>query len=101
MISATAGLAVGLLLGARHALDPDHLAAISTVVAEERAAARAARAGALWGLGHTLALLVFGLALAAARVQLPPAVAELFVVAMPVALGVRALVRAPRAHTHP
>jgi hypothetical protein len=50
------GTLLGLLIGARHALEADHLAAVSTLVARERDPRLAARLGALWGLGHTLAL---------------------------------------------
>src|SRR6185503_4194197 len=54
------GWLLGVLLGMRHALEPDHLAAVSTLVARERSAFRAALLGAWWGIGHTLALLVVG-----------------------------------------
>src|SRR5215213_305458 len=55
-------LLVALLLGLRHATDPDHIAAVTTLVAStrERAARRAAQLGAWWGLGHALTLIVFG-----------------------------------------
>jgi high-affinity nickel permease len=53
MISALVILSLGLLLGVRHATDPDHIIAVSTIVSRERSLARAARIGALWGLGHT------------------------------------------------
>ena len=56
-------LAVAVLLGLRHATDPDHLAAVSTLVAggRERAASRAGELGLAWGLGHALTLFTFGL----------------------------------------
>ena len=56
-------VAVSVLLGLRHASDPDHLAAVTTMIAsgKERAARRAARLGFTWGLGHATSLLVFGL----------------------------------------
>ena len=47
----------GLVLGMRHALDPDHLAAVSTLVAERRRSSSGAVLGSLWGVGHTAALL--------------------------------------------
>ncbi len=95
----------------RHALEPDHLAAVSTLVARERGSARAAFLGACWGLGHTAALLAVGLVLVVLRAELPAGVADLFeffVAVMLVALGVRALVLAwrqghsgpPHAHHH-
>jgi hypothetical protein len=90
---------LGSLLGARHALEPDHLAAVSTLVAHERDGYKAAWLGACWGAGHTLTLVASGAALVALRTQMPPAVAtvfELFVAVMLVGLGVRAIVVAAR-----
>jgi high-affinity nickel-transport protein len=52
-----------LLLGMRHATDPDHVIAVTTIVSSERSLSRAARIGALWGLGHTLTILVVGSAI--------------------------------------
>src|ERR1700687_5031970 len=51
---------LGSLLGMRHALEPDHLAAVSTLVTGERSSSRAAFLGACWGLGHTLTLVTAG-----------------------------------------
>ena len=44
----------------RHATDPDHVIAVTTIVTSERSLAKAARIGALWGLGHSLTILVVG-----------------------------------------
>jgi hypothetical protein len=54
---------VSVLLGLRHASDPDHLAAVTTMIAsgKERATRRAARLGFTWGLGHATSLFAFGL----------------------------------------
>ena len=56
-------LAVAVLLGLRHATDPDHLVAVTTLVVggRERAARRAGELGLAWGLGHAATLFVFGL----------------------------------------
>lgn len=56
-------IAVGILLGLRHATDPDHLAAVTTLVAggSKRSARAAGRLGLAWGLGHATTLLLFGL----------------------------------------
>jgi hypothetical protein len=56
-------LAVAVLLGLRHATDPDHLVAVTTLVAggPERAARRAGQLGLAWGLGHAATLIAFGL----------------------------------------
>jgi hypothetical protein len=49
-----------LLLGMRHATDPDHIVAVTTIVTRERSVAKAAGIGAVWGLGHTITLLIVG-----------------------------------------
>src|SRR6478672_3892437 len=49
-----------LLLGMRHATDPDHVVAVTTIVSRERSAWTAGAIGALWGVGHTLTILVGG-----------------------------------------
>ncbi|MCC7415757.1 MAG: urease accessory protein [Acidobacteria bacterium] len=94
---ATAGL--GSLLGLRHALEPDHVAAVSTLMTSERSSGRAALLGVFWGLGHTAALVAVGLALVVFRAELPPALADLFellVAFMLVGLGARAVCTAAR-----
>lgn len=90
---------LALLLGLRHASEPDHIAAVSTIVAGARDARRAATIGAFWGLGHTLALLLAGGLVLVLRQQLTPRSAELFelgVAAMLLVLGLRSLERAAR-----
>jgi hypothetical protein len=69
-------VAVSILLGLRHAGDPDHLAAVTTMIAsgKERAARRAARLGFTWGLGHATSLFVFGLPVILYSAYLPTAV---------------------------
>jgi hypothetical protein len=67
-----AGCALGALLGARHATEPDHLAAIAALVTRVRSPWRGAVLGAFWGLGHMFALLAFGGALVALGRVLPP-----------------------------
>ena len=49
-----------LLLGMRHATDPDHIVAVTTIVTRERSVAKAAGIGAVWGIGHTITLLIVG-----------------------------------------
>ena len=85
---------LGSLLGMRHAFEPDHLAAVTTLVSRERSSVRAALLGAWWGLGHTLALVVVGTILVIVRADLPAPVAELFelgVALMLIVLGLRAI----------
>lgn len=52
--------ALGFFLGMRHATDPDHVIAVSTIVARHRTVTGASLIGALWGVGHTLTILVVG-----------------------------------------
>ena len=52
--------ALGFFLGMRHATDPDHVIAVSTIVTRARGAKRAALIGAVWGVGHTLTILIVG-----------------------------------------
>jgi ABC-type nickel/cobalt efflux system permease component RcnA len=97
MLVTLAGLLLGLLQGVRHAFEPDHLAAVSTLVADRRTARSPLLIGAAWGLGHTLMLLVVGVVVLALRARIPAMVeevCELLVAAMLIALGARALVRA-------
>jgi hypothetical protein len=88
------GSGLGSLLGMRHALEPDHLAAMTTLVSRERSSLRAALLGAWWGIGHTLALIAVGTALVAVRAELPAAVSDAFefgVALMLIALGIRSI----------
>jgi len=57
-----------LLLGMRHATDPDHIVAVTTIVSRERSVAKAAWIGVVWGIGHTITLLVVGGAIIAFKV---------------------------------
>jgi high-affinity nickel-transport protein len=60
MTSGMAILAIGFVLGMRHATDPDHVIAVSTIVSRERSILKAGLIGILWGVGHTLTILVVG-----------------------------------------
>src|SRR4051812_1706946 len=75
---ATLGLVavVAVVLGFRHASDPDHLAAVTTLIAtgRDRAAGAAARLGLSWGLGHAASLFAFGLPIVVFKTYLPDAV---------------------------
>ena len=95
-------LLVATLLGLRHATDPDHLAAVTALMASgrENARRRAAALGAWWGLGHALTLVVFGVPILLFEAYLPELVqrgAETAVAALIVFLAVRLLVRNPLA----
>jgi high-affinity nickel permease len=91
-------LLVATMLGLRHAADPDHIAAVTTLVASgrERAARSAARLGAWWGLGHAVTLVAFGLPILLVERYLPARVqqgAETAVAALIVFLAIRLLLR--------
>jgi ABC-type nickel/cobalt efflux system permease component RcnA len=105
-------LLVAILLGLRHATDPDHVAAMTTLIASgrERAARSAARLGAWWGVGHAITLVVFGIPILLAERFLPERVqqgAETAVAALIIFLGLRLIVRWRHgyfdlhAHPHP
>jgi hypothetical protein len=99
-------LGFAFVLGLRHALDVDHLAAVSTIVSQRRSVWSSSLVGAVWGLGHTAALLAVAVAVVAMHAEIPPAVArglELGVAAMLIVLGVnllRTLWRGGRVHLH-
>lgn len=102
-------LLVAILLGLRHATDPDHLAAMTTLIAsgKERAARSAAKLGFAWGLGHGTTLFMFGLPIVLFDKYLPERalqLAETAIALVIVYLAVRLLVRWRRglfhAHAH-
>ena len=100
---------LGSLLGMRHALEPDHLAAVSTLVTGERSSYKAAFLGVCWGLGHTVSLVAVGTVLVILRAEMPARASDAFelsVALMLVGLGLRAIYLAARqgaagpAHIH-
>jgi hypothetical protein len=96
MSSSLAGVLLGLAVGLRHAFEPDHLTAVATLATETRDAKRGALLGAMWGLGHTMSLVIVGIVLIAIGAALPVRLGawfELGVCAMLVLLGVRAIVQ--------
>ena len=105
-------LFVAVLLGLRHATDPDHIAAMTTLIASgrEKVTRSAAGLGAWWGVGHGITLVVFGIPILLAERYLPERVqqsAETAVAVLIVFLAVRLLVRWRHgyfdlhAHPHP
>jgi sulfite exporter TauE/SafE len=99
-------LGLGFFLGLRHALDVDHLAAVSTIVSQRRSIWRSALVGVVWGIGHTTSLLVVAIAVIALHAEISPAVGqvlELGVAIMLMTLGVRLLatvLRGGAIHVH-
>ena len=84
-------IVLGFFLGMRHATDPDHVIAISTIISRQRSIKRAAVIGALWGVGHTLTILVVGTGIVVFGLVIPPRVGltmELSVGVMLIMLGI-------------
>ncbi len=98
-------VSLGFLLGLRHALDADHVIAVSTIVAQTRQLTKAALVGTLWGIGHTLTLSVIGLVVLFGQFSIPEPLAqgaEFLVGLVLVLLGVSTLwgLRRRRIHLH-
>lgn len=98
-------LALGFTLGLKHALDADHLVAVSTIVSGRRGILGSSIVGGLWGLGHTLSLLIVGLLVIALHIRIPEKAAmgmEFTVAIMLVILGLNVLrtMRKGRMHAH-
>ena len=90
-------LAFGVILGLKHATEVDHVVAVSTIVSEHRSVWRSAFVGALWGAGHTVTLIIVGIAVVVFKIAIPTFVttwAELGVATMIMGLGVLAIARA-------
>jgi ABC-type nickel/cobalt efflux system permease component RcnA len=105
-VSLFAAFGLGLLLGIQHALDPDHLIAVSTIVSEQKNFKWASLIGAFWGLGHTTTLFLVGIIVIGLRVTIPPKLGtglEMLVALMLVVLGANVLrqsLGAERVHLH-
>ncbi|MFO0773966.1 MAG: sulfite exporter TauE/SafE family protein [Nitrospiraceae bacterium] len=84
-------LGLGLLLGVRHALDPDHVAAVSTIVARTPSIWKSTVIGACWGLGHTTVLLLAGAVVIGFHLTIPPHLEQWFECAVGVMLVVLGL----------
>ncbi len=101
-------LGVGFVLGLRHALDADHLIAVSTIVGERKGFWNSSMIGAAWGLGHTASLLFVGMLVVAFHLRIPEKVAmamEFAVALMLIMLGANVLWKIKRGatfhvHTH-
>lgn len=92
-------LLVGLVFGARHAFEADHMAAVATLVTERRSVWSSSLVGGLWGLGHTISLVIAGIAVILLQVRIPERVAqalEFCVGLMLVGLAIGAIVRLTR-----
>jgi high-affinity nickel-transport protein len=71
MVGLLSIIAIGFFLGMRHATDPDHVIAVTTIVSNQRKTSRAALIGAMWGLGHTVTILIVGAAIIVFNIVIP------------------------------
>jgi ABC-type nickel/cobalt efflux system permease component RcnA len=118
MITLLSIIALGFFLGMRHATDPDHVIAVTTIVSRQRSIRHAAVIGVLWGVGHTITILAVGSAIILFGLVIPPRIGltmEFSVGLMLILLGVLNLSGVMRwitetltpmqlgqcAHTHP
>ncbi|MEK7631439.1 MAG: urease accessory protein UreH [Patescibacteria group bacterium] len=106
MLNLLSILGLGLLLGLKHALDADHVVAVSTITSQTKSLKKAARIGAFWGLGHTTTLLIAGGIVLAFGLTIPARLGlgfEFIVGLMLVVLGGRVLwrIRKDQIHIHP
>lgn len=96
-------LLLGLLLGLKHALDADHIVAVTTVVSRTRSILRAVFVGLTWGIGHSLTLFLVGFGVLILKLTIPDRLAlsmEFAVGLMLLALGVPLLWRLRKRHLH-
>ena len=96
-------LGIGFFLGMRHATDPDHVVAVSTIISREKSIPRAGLIGILWGVGHTITILVVGAAIILFGFAIPPRLGlalEFSVALMLILLGILNLTGAMRWISH-
>ena len=97
-------IALGFVLGLKHAIEADHLAAVSTIASERRSLLNSSLVGALWGVGHTISLMIAGIAVILLHYKISERTSqalEFCVGVMLVGLGVNALIKLARGgHVH-
>ncbi|HEV8138444.1 MAG TPA: hypothetical protein VGP81_01625 [Pyrinomonadaceae bacterium] len=93
-VSTISMLAFGFVLGLKHAIEADHIAAVSTIASEHASIVRSTFVGAFWGIGHTISLLVAGAAIVFLHIEVSGGLSlalELVVGIMLILLGANAL----------
>ena len=103
MVNLLAAIGLGFVLGMRHATDPDHVIAISTIVSRQRSIRQAGVIGVLWGVGHTITIFCVGAAIILFNVVIPPRIGlamELAVGLMLILLGILNLTGVTQRITH-
>jgi len=96
-------LVLGFAFGMKHALDPDHVVAVSTIVSENKSLWKSSLVGAFWGIGHTATLALVGIGVLAFKVAVPASFAlsmEFAVGVMLVVLGLAVARRVVRERIH-
>ena len=91
MLSALGLSLFGLLLGIRHAVDPDHVVAVTAIATGQRSVRNAGMIGAMWGVGHTFTILLVGGAIIEFRIAIPPRLGLAFEFAVGIVLIVLGL----------
>ncbi|MBV9958811.1 MAG: hypothetical protein JO360_10335 [Acidobacteria bacterium] len=105
-VSTASVLALGLVFGLKHAVEADHLAAVSTIVSERKSLLSSSLVGGLWGIGHTISLLIAGVVVILLHIEIGERLAlalEFGVALMLITLGanaIRKLARGGRLHFH-
>lgn len=99
-------LVIGFVLGLQHAIEADHLAAVSTIVSEKKSLLTASLVGGMWGVGHTISLLTVGALVIFLKLQISDSLEtnlEAIVGGMLILLGINALRKlftAEKIHVH-
>jgi hypothetical protein len=103
-LTTISAVAFGFVLGLKHAIEADHLAAVSTIVSERKSLLSSLLVGGLWGVGHTISLFIAGIFVIVLHVEISARTAlllEFFVGVMLVTLGANALRKLARGgHLH-
>jgi hypothetical protein len=105
-VTVASALLLGFVLGLKHAVDADHLAAVATIVSERSSLLRSSLIGASWGLGHSLALVPMALAVVLLRVEIGPQLARMLEIGVALMLiglaldSLRKLARGDTLHVH-
>ncbi|MCC6244104.1 MAG: sulfite exporter TauE/SafE family protein [Gemmatimonadaceae bacterium] len=94
-------LGIGFVVGFRHAFEPDHLAAVTTLATRERGLSQSAKLGLAWGVGHTASVALVATALIILGIRVPEQfyhIAELGVATLLIVLGIGSLIAESRRH---
>jgi sulfite exporter TauE/SafE len=102
-ISFLSVLALGFVMGSKHAIEPDHVIAVSTIASQSKKLSRSSLAGVFWGIGHTATLFIVGIILLIMKGEIPEKWAmslEFLVGIMLVYLGITTITSIKKIHVH-